>query len=195
MVGSWPSPGDPPPHPGGSSWLSGAGGTGRTGGNIMIRIVSRAKLAAISGLAERTVDGRLPLGRIARLPTTRWWSGLVEVRGIRGLGLPRMFLLLSSGKAGCAGPGRSGDPGGGPGDWTGWRRRPPAGDGWRPGERCGRPLRSVASWVLWRLLDEKSPAPGDPGAGRFPLPSPRISSSGDPRSGSNSAPGRGGGMQ
>jgi len=119
--------------------------------------VSRAKLAAIRDLAERTVDGRLPLGRIARLPDDEVVERLVEVRGI-GAWTARMFLLFRLGRLDVLAPDDLGIREG-VRRLDGLEERPPAAMVEARGE-VWRPLRSVASWVLWRLLDEKTPGTG-----------------------------------
>ncbi len=119
--------------------------------------VSRAKVAAIQDLAERTLDGRLPLRSIGRLPDDEVVERLVEVRGI-GVWTARMFLLFRLGRLDVLAPDDLGIR-------EGVRRldglveRPPAAVVEGRGE-VWRPLRSVASWVLWRLLDEKTPGTG-----------------------------------
>lgn len=119
--------------------------------------VSRAKLAAIRDLAERTVDGRLPLGRIGGLADEQVVERLVEVRGI-GVWTARMFLLFRLGRLDVLAPDDLGIR-------EGVRRLDGLVDRPTPREveargEVWRPLRSVASWVLWRLLDEETPGTG-----------------------------------
>lgn len=116
--------------------------------------VSRAKLAAIRDLAERSLDGRLPLRRIGALPDDEIVERLVEVRGI-GAWTARMFLMFRLGRLDVLAP-----------DDLGIREGLRRLDGLpeRPSPRTveargeiWRPLRSVASWVLWRLCDVEVP--------------------------------------
>jgi DNA-3-methyladenine glycosylase II len=121
--------------------------------------VSRAKLAAIRDLAERAVDGRLPLRRIALLPDNEVVERMVEVRGI-GAWTARMFLLFRLGRLDVLAPDDLGIREGLRRlDGLGERPTPAAvlarGEVWRP-------LRSVASWVLWRILE--FPDPQSPGS-------------------------------
>lgn len=119
--------------------------------------VSRAKLAAIRDLAERTADGRLPLGRVSRLPDDVLVERLVEVRGI-GAWTARMFLLFRLGRLDVLAPDDLGIREG-LRRLDGLEERPtPAAVQARA--EVWRPLRSVASWVLWRLLDEPTPGTG-----------------------------------
>lgn len=116
--------------------------------------VSRAKLAALRDLAERSLDGRLPLRRIGALPDDEIEARLVEVRGI-GPWTARMFLMFRLGRLDVLAP-----------DDLGIREGLRRLDGLpeRPSPRTveargevWRPLRSVASWVLWRLCDVEVP--------------------------------------
>jgi DNA-3-methyladenine glycosylase II len=116
--------------------------------------VSGAKLAALRDLAERSLDGRLPLRRIGALPDDEIVERLVEVRGI-GPWTARMFLLFRLGRLDVLAP-----------DDLGIREGLRRLDGLveRPSPRAveargevWRPLRSVASWVLWRLCDVDVP--------------------------------------
>lgn len=116
--------------------------------------VSRGKLAAIRDLAERTSDRRLPLRRIGALPDDEIVARLVEVRGI-GPWTARMFLMFRLGRLDVLAP-----------DDLGIREGVRRLDGLpeRPSPRAveargevWRPLRSVASWVLWRLCDVEVP--------------------------------------
>ncbi len=113
--------------------------------------LSAAKLAALRDLAERSLDGRLPLARVSRLADEAVIERLVEVRGI-GRWTAQMFLLFRLGRLDVLAPDDLGLR-------EGLRRldglaeRPSPRDLARRGE-VWAPLRSVASWVLWRLCDE-----------------------------------------
>ncbi len=116
--------------------------------------VSRGKLAALRDLAERSLDGRLPLRRIGALPDEEILERLVEVRGI-GPWTARMFLLFRLGRLDVLAPDDLGIR-------EGLRRldRLPERPSPRAVEARGevwRPLRSVASWALWRLCDVELP--------------------------------------
>jgi len=113
--------------------------------------LSGNKLAALRDLAERSLDGRLPLQRVARLADEALIERLVEVRGI-GRWTAQMFLMFRLGRLDVLAP-----------DDLGLREGLKRLDGLseRPTPKallergvCWAPLRSVASWVLWRLTDE-----------------------------------------
>jgi 3-methyladenine DNA glycosylase/8-oxoguanine DNA glycosylase len=82
---------------------------------------------------------------------------LVEVRGI-GVWTARMFLLFRLGRLDVLAPDDLGIREG-VRRLDGLAERPRAAMVEARGE-VWRPLRSVASWVLWRLLDEKTPGTG-----------------------------------
>ena len=112
--------------------------------------LSRNKLAALYDLAERVADGRLRTRSLGRLPDEEVLARLVEVRGI-GEWTAQMFLMFQLGRLDVL-------PTGDLGVQEGLRRL----DGLpeRPGpaalgERGAvwAPLRTVASWYLWRLAD------------------------------------------
>lgn len=116
--------------------------------------VSGAKLAALRELAERTLDGRLPLRRIGALPDEAIVERLVEVRGI-GAWTARMFLLFRLGRLDVLAPDDLGIREG-VRRLDGLEERPPP----RVVEarsEVWRPLRSVASWTLWRLCELEAP--------------------------------------
>jgi 3-methyladenine DNA glycosylase/8-oxoguanine DNA glycosylase len=113
--------------------------------------LSGNKVLALRDLARRSLDGSLRLRGLHRLPDEEVVARLVEVRGI-GPWSAQMFLLFRLGRLDVMAPGDLGLQ-------EGLRRL----DGLRerPGPRelearaeAWRPLRSVACWVLWRLLDE-----------------------------------------
>lgn len=112
--------------------------------------LSAAKVAALRDLASKTLDGTVSLRSLARRPDQEVIDALVQVRGI-GVWSAQMFLLFRLGRLDVM-------PVGDLGVREGARRL----DGLdqRPTERellersePWRPLRSVASWVCWRLTD------------------------------------------
>jgi len=114
--------------------------------------LSHGKLLALRDLAGRCADGRLRLRSIARLSDEQIIERLVEVRGI-GAWTAQMFLLFRLGRLDVM-PAEDLAVREGLRVLDGLAERPPARDvlaraaAWRP-------LRSVASWVLWRLSEER----------------------------------------
>ncbi|MBL6757603.1 MAG: DNA-3-methyladenine glycosylase 2 family protein [Planctomycetes bacterium] len=113
--------------------------------------LSAAKLAALRDLGDRVQRGALPLASIARLPDDEVVERLVEVRGI-GPWTAQMFLMFRLGRLDVLAPGDLGLQ-------EGLRRLEGLEDRPKPRELAERgerwaPLRSVASWVLWRLSEE-----------------------------------------
>ena len=111
--------------------------------------LSRAKTAAIQDLATKTLDGSLGLRTIARYSDEEVIEILTQVRGV-GVWSAQMFLLFRLGRQDIM-------AGGDLGLQEGLRIL----DGLpeRPGPKeleqraeVWAPLRSVASWVLWRLV-------------------------------------------
>jgi DNA-3-methyladenine glycosylase II len=118
--------------------------------------LSRGKTAAVRDLAQRVASGALSLQTLGRRADADVIEHLVQVRGI-GVWSAQMFLLFRLGRLDVFAPGD-----------LGLREGIRILDGLaeRPGERaaearaaCWAPLRSVASWTLWRLVeDERSRA-------------------------------------
>lgn len=113
--------------------------------------LSAAKLAAVRDLAARSLDGSLPLARIARMSDEAVIERLVAVRGI-GRWTAQMFLMFRLGRLDVLAPDDLGLR-------EGLRRLDGLADRPTPKELAARgeawaPLRSVASWVLWRLCEE-----------------------------------------
>ena len=112
--------------------------------------LSRAKTRCIRDLAERVTDGRLKLRGIGRRSDEEIIERLTEVWGI-GVWSAQMFLLFKLGRLDVM-------AGGDLGLQEGMRRldgldeRPSPADLMERAE-VWRPLRSVASWTLWRLCD------------------------------------------
>lgn len=113
--------------------------------------VSGNKAAALRDLAGRVADGRLNLRSVSRLSDERAIDELVGVRGI-GVWTAQMFLMFRLGRLDVL-------PTGDLGVQEGLRRldeletRPTPAQLEARGARWA-PLRTVASWVLWRLADE-----------------------------------------
>lgn len=113
--------------------------------------LSRAKAIAVRDLAERVCDGRLKLNGIHRLDDERVVERLTEVRGI-GRWSAEMFLMFHLGRLDVM-------PVGDLGVQEGLRlldglAERPTPDELATRAEAWRPLCSVASWVLWRLVDE-----------------------------------------
>ncbi len=115
--------------------------------------LSRGKLAALRDLSQRVIDGELRLRSIARLEDESIIECLVAVRGI-GRWTAQVFLLARLGRLdvlACDDLGLR----------EGLRRLDGLATRPTPKELAARgevwaPLRSVASWVLWRLCDESA---------------------------------------
>ncbi len=112
--------------------------------------LSRAKTKCLQDLSERVESGRLKIRGLGRLPESEVIERLTEVWGI-GEWSAQMFLIFKLGRLDVMATGDLGIQ-------EGMRRL----DGLetRPtpselGERAEvwSPLRSVASWTLWRLSD------------------------------------------
>ncbi len=114
--------------------------------------LSQAKVAALRDLATRIEARTLPLERLARWPDERVIEELVEVRGI-GVWSAQMFLMFRLGRLDVFAPA---DLGLGEGlrmlDELDER---PALRELEARAECWRPLRSVASWTLWRLVEHR----------------------------------------
>ena len=112
--------------------------------------LSRAKLAALRDLAERLDDGRLKLRSIQRLDDDEIIETLVQVRGI-GPWTAQMFLIFQLGRLDVM---PSADLGVQEGlrILDGLAERPGPAELQARAEAWG-PLRSVASWHLWRLTE------------------------------------------
>ncbi len=112
--------------------------------------LSAAKVLALRDLAEKTSRGIVPLARIARLSDERIIESLVEVRGI-GEWSAQMFLIFRLGRLDVM-------PIADLGIQEGLRRLDGLAERPRPKEVLARsevwkPLRTVASWYMWRLCD------------------------------------------
>ena len=114
--------------------------------------LSGAKLASLRDLAERTLDGRLVLRSIARLPDDEVIERLVTVRGI-GVWSAQMFLMFRLGRLDVM---PSGDLGVREGVrlLDGLTERPTPREVEERGA-CWAPLRSVGAWFMWRLVESR----------------------------------------
>jgi DNA-3-methyladenine glycosylase II len=117
--------------------------------------LSGAKQLALRDLAERVVDGRLRLRSLHRLSDEEVVEHLTSVRGI-GEWTAQMFLLFRLGRLDVMAPGDMGLQ-------EGLRRLDGLAERPSPQQlleraEAWRPLRSVACWVLWRLLEEPAQA-------------------------------------
>jgi DNA-3-methyladenine glycosylase II len=112
--------------------------------------LSRNKLASLRDLAEHVEDGRLPLRSIGRRPDEEVVATLTDVRGI-GPWTAQMFLMFKLGRLDVL-------PTADLGVQEGLRRLDGLAERPSPKQLEARgaawaPLRSVASWYLWRLAD------------------------------------------
>lgn len=113
--------------------------------------LSRNKLRAIRNLAERVLDRTLPLRSLSRLPDDEVTARLTAVWGI-GEWTAQMFLLFHLGRLDVFAPGDLGLQEG-IRILDGLEARPAPAAALQRAE-VWRPLRSVASWYLWRLVDK-----------------------------------------
>ena len=115
--------------------------------------LSRQKIAAVKDLAAKTLDGTVPpLGKIRRMSEEEIHERLTQVHGI-GEWSVQMFLMFRLGRPDVL-------PVHDYGIRKGFQRVYGHKDVPKPqvilehGERW-RPYRSIASWYLWRALEEK----------------------------------------
>ncbi|MCH2160396.1 MAG: hypothetical protein MK085_00835 [Phycisphaerales bacterium] len=113
--------------------------------------ISRNKLRALRDLTDRVLDGRLKLRSVARADDATVIEQLTEIHGI-GEWSAQMFLLFRLGRLDVL---PAGDLGVQEGlkRLDGLKERPTPRELLKRGE-CWRPLASVATWVLYRLVDE-----------------------------------------
>lgn len=116
--------------------------------------LSRNKTLALTDLARRVESRSLRLRGIGRLPDEEVVERLIEVRGI-GVWTAQMFLLFKLGRLDVM-------PATDLGVREGLRRLDELEERPTPKEvlersEAWKPLRSVASWVLWRLTDTPAP--------------------------------------
>lgn len=112
--------------------------------------LSRAKLAAVTDLAEKALDGTVPLRTLGRLPDPEVVERLTRVRGI-GPWTARMFLIFHLHRPDVW-------PVGDLGVRNGWARIQGLETPLEPGAMASaadhlRPWRSAAAWYCWRVLE------------------------------------------
>jgi len=112
--------------------------------------LSRSKLRAIRDLAEKIVTGELGIRNLSNLPDDEVEEQLTAVWGI-GEWSAQMFLLFHLGRLDIFAPGDLGLQGG-IRILDGLEERPKPAAALQRAE-VWAPLRSVASWYLWRLKD------------------------------------------
>jgi DNA-3-methyladenine glycosylase II len=114
--------------------------------------LSKGKQKALKDLSARVLNGQLKLRSISRLDDAQIISSLTEVHGI-GVWSAEMFLIFRLGRLDVL-------PAGDLGVQEGLRlldnldERPTPSQLAARGE-CWGPLRSVATWMLYRLVDEQ----------------------------------------
>lgn len=113
--------------------------------------LSNAKVLALRDLAARVADGRLELARLSRMSDERIVEQLVCVRGI-GTWSAQMFLMFRLARPDVFAPGDLGLREGI--RILDGRRSQPSEKQAEKRARSWAPLRSVASWHLWRLVDQ-----------------------------------------
>lgn len=117
--------------------------------------LSRAKVMAVTDLANKVSAGQVSLERIGRLADDEVVTHLVQVRGI-GVWTAEMFLLSSLGRIDVWPVGDFGVRAGYAIAWG--LDEPPS-----PKELAGlgerfRPYRSVVAWYCWKAADERKTA-------------------------------------
>jgi DNA-3-methyladenine glycosylase II len=114
--------------------------------------LSRQKIAAVRDLGSKVEGGSLPLHDVDRLDDEELIEHLTQVRGI-GVWSAQMFLMFHLGRLDVWPVGDLGIQKA-VAKLYGMKRHPTRARMEKVGELF-RPYRSVASWYLWRLLDEK----------------------------------------
>jgi DNA-3-methyladenine glycosylase II len=112
--------------------------------------LSRSKLKAIRDLAEKSESGEVKLRTLGRCTNDEVVDRLTQVWGV-GEWTAQMFLMFKLGRLDVMAPGDLGLQ-------EGMRRLDGLADRPSPQElhdraEAWRPLRTVAAWTLWRLLD------------------------------------------
>ena len=116
--------------------------------------LSRQKIAAVKDLAAKTLDGTVPpLATLRRMSEAEIHERLVQVRGI-GEWSVQMFLMFRLGRPDVL-PIRDLGIQKGFQHVYGLADTPKPQDILEHGERW-RPYRSIASWYLWRAVDQKN---------------------------------------
>lgn len=117
--------------------------------------LSANKLLALRDLARRIEDGSLPIRRLARMPEEEIVERLTDVRGIGGWSAS-MFLLFRLGRLDVMAETDFGVVEG-MRILDGLDERPTPREALARAE-VWRPLRSVACWAMWRLVDRQRAA-------------------------------------
>jgi 3-methyladenine DNA glycosylase/8-oxoguanine DNA glycosylase len=113
--------------------------------------LSRQKIAYMRDLARKASDG-LPLARLSRLPDETVIEVLTEVKGI-GRWTAEMFLMFRLGRLDVL---PADDYGVRKAMQKAWKKRAlPNADWMRRVAEPWRPYRTVASWYLWRSLEDR----------------------------------------
>ncbi len=113
--------------------------------------LSAQKISYLRDLAARTEDGRLPVRTLGRLDDAEVTRVLTEVKGI-GVWTAQMYLMFRLGRPDVLPTGDLGIQNGVQKVY-GLKQRPAPADVERIGAKWA-PYRSVASWYLWRSLEE-----------------------------------------
>jgi 3-methyladenine DNA glycosylase/8-oxoguanine DNA glycosylase len=130
--------------------------------------ISRAKAAAVTDLATRVDDGRIPLDRMGRLGDDEIVACLTETRGV-GVWTAEMFLLNALGRLDVW---PVGDLGVRVGFAHAWQLDAvPAPRALSEAGEPFRPHRSIVAWYCWRAADDRAAA--RPGPRDDPRPGPR----------------------
>jgi DNA-3-methyladenine glycosylase II len=116
--------------------------------------LSRQKIAAVKDLARKTIDGTVPpLAAIRRMSEEEIHERLTQVRGI-GEWTVHMFLMFQLGRPDVL-PAQDYGIRKGFQHVYGLEDEPKPNVVLEHGERW-RPYRSIASWYLWRAVDQKN---------------------------------------
>lgn len=115
--------------------------------------LSRAKTTAIKDIAHKATTGHVPTRRVAaRLSDEELVARLTEIRGV-GPWTVEMFLIFTLGRRDVLPVGDYGVRCGFAKAY-GWKALPTPKELLAEGERW-RPYRSIGSWYMWRVLDQK----------------------------------------
>jgi len=117
--------------------------------------LSNGKVSYVKDLAARVADGRLRLNRLSRAPDDEIIEMLTEVKGI-GVWTAHMFLMFSLFRLDVLPVGDLGVRNAIQRHY-GFNAAPTVDEMHALAENNGwRPYRSVASWYLWRALEDES---------------------------------------
>lgn len=117
--------------------------------------MSNGKVSFVKDLATKVEDGTLKLNRLARMPDDEIIAMLTQVKGI-GVWTAHMFLMFSLCRLDVLPVGDLGIRNAVQKHY-GFRSTPTPVQMERLAERNGwRPYRTIASWYLWRALEDES---------------------------------------